>query len=89
MSSEQDPRRARINDLSKILDQLPIDPTYRECLQETLFLQADVLMARPKFASNGSWDDLEALQQMTLANAMERKLREILSRAEESGKPAG
>ena len=75
---------ARILRLLDDLDALNIDHQYREVLEETVFLYPIALLSRPEIPGNMGWSDLEALQQLTLANAMERRLRRKFAEHTES-----
>ena len=59
---------------------LRIDPQYRAQLLQSIKKDADQIIARPHFAPNEGWDDLEALQQVTLGDMMERSLQTKLGK---------
>ena len=64
----------RIQALRLIVDQLPVDGAYRVVLHRSLGRYADQIVSRPHYASDEGWDDLEALQQVTLGDMMEDRL---------------
>lgn len=51
---------------------LPVDEHYRAALLQSIDTYRDQILARPRYAPHEGWDDLEALQQVTLGDAMER-----------------
>ena len=53
---------------------LPVDQEYRDRLLHSIDLYADHIVARPVYAPEEGWDDLEALQQVTLSDWMEMLL---------------
>ena len=55
---------------------LPIDESYRAELLVSIHRFREQIIARPEYAPDEGWDDLEALQQATLAHMMERFLAE-------------
>ena len=73
----------RIDDHPRIvllMDQvnaLPVDDLYKNQLLSSIETYRDQLLERPEMPVDGSWDDLEALQQVTLSDAMERCLKLI------------
>ncbi|MEI6180756.1 MAG: hypothetical protein WCP31_08375 [Chloroflexales bacterium] len=52
---------------------LPVDEQYRAALLASI----DQILARPHYAPDEGWDDLEALQQVTLGDRMERELQRL------------
>jgi hypothetical protein len=58
---------------------LPIDENYRRWLRHSLNLYADQIINRPLYEKD-EWDDLEALQQVTLGDMMEASLRCLMQR---------
>ena len=68
----------RINCLRDIVAELPVDDAYRRWLFRSLSLYADEIVARPQYAPDEGWDDLEALQQVTLGDMMETWLKTAL-----------
>lgn len=56
---------------------LPVDDLYKNQLLSSIETYRDQLLERPEMPVDGSWDDLEALQQVTLSDAMERCLKLI------------
>ena len=69
---QEHPRLALLRD--QVLS-LPVDAQYRSALLESIDTYRDQILARPLYVSCGEWTDLEALQQVTLGDAMERTLR--------------
>ncbi len=67
-------RHPRIQALWAIVNQLPVDGAYRAALYRSLWRYADQLVCRPHYPPEGGWDDLEALQQVTLGNMIEHQL---------------
>lgn len=59
---------------------LPVDDDYRDALLQSLDTCSEQLLARPLYTSEDEWDDLESLQQVTMANTMERAIQELLIR---------
>jgi hypothetical protein len=47
---------------------------YRAALHRSLGRYADQLVSRPRYRPEEGWDDLEALQQVTLGDMMEERL---------------
>lgn len=66
----------RIAQLRVDVARLPVTGDYRRWLYRSLNLYADQIVARPQYGSGEGWDDLEALQQVTLGDMMERSLHE-------------
>lgn len=64
----------RIYELRRIVARLPVDEEYRRWLCRSLNLYADQIVARPHYKPEEGWDDLEALQQATLADRVESQL---------------
>lgn len=56
---------------------LPVDEQYRAALLESIETYREQILARPHYAPDEGWDDLEALQQVTLGDRMEAALQEI------------
>lgn len=67
----------RIQALRVIVNQLPVDGMYRAALHRSLGRYADQFINRPHYKPEEGWDDLEALQQVTLGDMMEERLREL------------
>jgi hypothetical protein len=55
---------------------LSVDEQYRAALLKSIDIYGDQILALPLNAPDESWDDLEALQQVTLGDVMERALQE-------------
>ena len=70
------PRIAQLR--SQVLG-LPVDEHYRAVLLDSIEYFRDQIVARPVYASDEGWDDLEALQQVALSGMMERALQEKFS----------
>jgi hypothetical protein len=64
----------RIVGLRQLIRALPIDKTYASGLLASLYNYADQLVERPCYLRGEGWNDLEALQQVTLGDMMEEKL---------------
>lgn len=64
-------RHSRIISLRGIVATLPVDAQYRRWLFRSINRYADQLVARPEPTPDEGWDDLEALQQVTLSDMME------------------
>lgn len=61
----------RIMQLRHDVAGLPVDDDFRRWLYRSLNLYADQIVARPVYLPDQGWDDLEALQQVTLGDMME------------------
>ena len=70
----------RIQALRVIVNQLPVDGMYRAAVHRSLGRYADQLVSRPQYQPEEGWDDLEALQQVTLGDMMEEALRDSFGR---------
>jgi hypothetical protein len=70
----------RIQALRVIVNQLPVDDMYRAALHRSLGRYADQLVSRPCYPPEEGWDDLEALQQVTLGGMMEEHLKKLCTR---------
>ena len=70
----------RIAKLRHHVASLPIDEDYRRWLYRSLNLYADQVVEHPHYKLEEGWDDLEALQQVTLGDMMEHSLRSLLVR---------
>lgn len=71
---EEHPRIALLR--SQVLG-LPVDEQYRAALLASIDTYRHQILARPHYAPDEGWDDLEALQQVTLGDRMERDLQKI------------
>jgi len=58
-----------------VLD-LPVDNEYKSLLLQSIELYRDHIINRPVYAPDDGWDDLEAIQQVTLGDMGERWIRE-------------
>lgn len=70
----------RIQALRVIVNQLPVDGIYRATLHRSLGRYADQLVSRPHYRPEEGWDDLEALQQVTMGDMMEEQLQASFAR---------
>jgi hypothetical protein len=61
----------RIAALRTYVKGLPVDENYRCWLYRSINLYADQIVTRPVYAPEEGWDDLEALQQVTLGDMNE------------------
>jgi hypothetical protein len=55
---------------------------HRAALHRSLGRYADQFVSRPHYKPEEDWDDLDALQQVTLGDMMEERLRDMLVRDE-------
>lgn len=69
---EEHPRLALLR--SQVLG-LPVSEPYQAALLASIDTYRDHFLSRPVHAPHEGWDDLEALQQVTLGDMMERSLR--------------
>lgn len=70
----------RILKLRSQVKSMLVDESYRAALQQSIDTYADQIISRPEHAPEKGWDDLEALQQVTLGDTLERALQELASR---------
>ena len=72
----KDPLRhhPRIHALRQTVNQLPVDCYYKAALHRSLGRYADQIIRRPHYRQEEGWDDLEDLQQVTLADMVEESL---------------
>lgn len=68
---EHHPRHALLR--NQVLG-LPVDDQYRTGLLRSITAYRDQILSRSVYAPDEGWDDLEALQQVTLGDMMERAL---------------
>lgn len=59
---------------------LRVDAQYRAQLLQSLKRYADQFITRPQYEPDEGWDDLEALQRVTLGEMMERSLQAMLGK---------
>ena len=57
---------------------LPLTAEYAFQLLSSIDKYRDQILERPVFEKPDLWDDLEALQQVTLGDIMEERLKEVL-----------
>jgi hypothetical protein len=65
----------RILELRQQVARLPVEEFYRRLLFRSINVYADQIVARPQYAPEEGWDDLEALQQVALGDWMESAMR--------------
>jgi hypothetical protein len=70
-------RHPRIAMLRLYVAGLPVDDDYRRWLYRSINLYADQIVERPEYAPEEGWDDLEALQQVTLGDMNEHHLHQM------------
>ena len=69
----------RITKLRSHVQSLLVDESYRAELLHSIDTYADQIISRTEPAPQEGWDDLEALQQVTLGDTLERALQELVS----------
>jgi hypothetical protein len=67
----------RISILNDEVINLQVSTEYCFLLLSSINKYREQILARPVFQEAGLWDDLEALQQVTLGDTMEEKLKEL------------
>lgn len=70
----------RIYALRRSIQGMAVSSEYVSRLYATLYRYADQIVARPNYSRNEGWDDLEALQQVTLGNWLEESLLAMAKR---------
>lgn len=70
----------RILALRQQIRGMAISSEYVSRLYQSLYRYADQIVARPEVAFELAWDDLEALQQVTLGDWMEQSVQDTLKR---------
>lgn len=81
INSEQQPDQQplywhpRIAALRLSINRLSVQDEYRRRLRAALCRYADLVIDRPHYRPEEGWDDLEALQQVTLGDWMEDSIR--------------
>lgn len=68
----------RIAALRRDVASLPVCEEYRAALFKSIDLYRVQIISRPVYTTGEGWDDLEALQQVTLGDRMERWLAECI-----------
>ena len=64
----------RIYALRRSIRGMAVSSEYASRLYAALYKYADQIVARPYYSRNEGWDDLDALQQVTLGDWMEESL---------------
>lgn len=64
----------RLHKLIYTVQRLSIGGFYRAALLRSIDRYADQIVERPAISPEGAWDDLEAVQQVTLGDMMEASL---------------
>lgn len=72
----------RLTKLKEDVYSLPVDSEYKRALLEAIISYGDEIINRPKNSSDKGYDDLEALQQVTLGNRMEQLLATSIGNAD-------
>jgi hypothetical protein len=78
LSDDSLSKHPRIVRLRQQVAALPVDQGYRSRLFHSIDLYAAQIVSRPVYAPEEGWDDLEALQQVTLSDAVEREMQRLL-----------
>lgn len=65
----------RIYALRRSIQGMAVSSEYVSRLYAALYKYADQIVDRPQYAHDEGWDDLEALQQVTLGDWMEESIR--------------
>ncbi|MCX7166635.1 MAG: hypothetical protein NTV11_10220 [Rhodocyclales bacterium] len=65
----------KLHALVHAVQRLPIDGLYRAALLRSIDRYADQIIERPQYTPEEGWDDLEALQQVTLGDMVEASHR--------------
>lgn len=64
----------KLHALAYAVQRLPIGDLYRAALLRSIDRYADQIIERPQYKPEEGWDDLEALQQVTLGDMMEASM---------------
>lgn len=75
----------RIHALYRRIASLPVDEEYRRWLFRSLNRYADQIVERPTYHPEEGWDDLEAIQQVTLSDMNALALRRSARRFMDGG----
>ncbi|NOS75514.1 MAG: hypothetical protein HOP36_13495 [Methyloglobulus sp.] len=67
----------RIALLIKQVNSLPVDDEYKSLLLDAIKNYREQILERPEIPIDGGWNDLEALQQVTLGDMLERSINLI------------
>lgn len=73
---------SRLHALVWTVQRLPVGGIYRANLLRSIDRYGDQIISRPCYKPEDGWDDLEALQQVTLADMMEATLQHLFRRCE-------
>ena len=84
-----DNEHPRIAKLRWQVRNLPIDESWRAELLVSIHRFREQFITRPVYAPEDGWDDLEALQQATLAEMMARLMKEKRSKRAPKVPPGG
>lgn len=68
MASQFNPRIERLREQ---VSGLAVDNNYRKALLRAIDTYMDQILTRPEYAADEGWDDLEAIQQVTMGDMME------------------
>jgi len=67
----------RIALLIKQVNSLPVNDEYKSLLLDAIKNYREQILERPEIPIDGGWNDLEALQQVTLGDMLERSINLI------------
>ena len=67
----------KLHALAYTVQRLPIGGFYRAALLRSIDRYSDQLIDRPHYTPEEGWDDLEALQQVTLGDMMEHRMHQL------------
>lgn len=73
----------RIAALRRDVASLPVGEEYRAALFKSIELYRGQIISRPVYTNGDGWDDLEALQQVTLGDRMEKWMNNKTAMLEE------
>jgi hypothetical protein len=83
LTQEDQDEHPRITRLRKDVLSLPVDGNYKVALLQSIVLYRDQILERPDHSyDNEGWDDLVALQQVTLGDLNEAWFRSLSSKGE-------
>jgi hypothetical protein len=78
LSDDSLSKHPRIVRLRQQVAALPVDQGYRSRLFHSIDFYAAQIISRPVYAPEEGWDDLEAVQQVTLSDAVEQEMQRLL-----------